>query len=324
MKTLSISCLICGLVLLGGVGIQAADKYPTRPIELVVPIGQGGNADLGARIYAEDLGNTLKTRVNVVNRPGGSGIEGVSYVIGAEKDGYVLLHTPGTPLTIMPAISKEVTYDPLKDLIPIGHFASVPSLFAVRSDSPIKTLAEMIDYARNNPNKLRNAAAGIGNESYFNLTILCSKLGIKITTVPFSGGGDALPALLGGHVDMATLSLTTLGPHIKAGKVRALTITSKERAPNFPEIPTTAELGYPYVNIVVWSGLFAAAGTPQPVTDVLVQAFQKVLKSPEVVKRAVKAGFTVEYKNPEEFRPFVEAQIRAIQEVVKFANLEKK
>jgi tripartite-type tricarboxylate transporter receptor subunit TctC len=263
-------------------------------------------------------------RVNVVNRAGGSGIQGITYVINADKDGYTLLHTPGTPITIMPAISSEVTYNPLKDLIPLGHFASVPSLFAVRSDSPFKTLADLIDYARKNPNKLNNASAGIGNESYFNLSILSSKIGIKINTIPFKGGGDALPALLGGHVDMATLSLTTLGPHIKAGKVRALAIACKDRTPDFPQIPTTTELGYPYVNIVIWSGVFAPTGTPRSVTEVLVQALEKVFKNTEVMQRAIKAGFTVEYRNPEEFRNFVEAQIRVVEEVVKSANLTKK
>ncbi len=170
MKRYRLFGVICGLtylIFLGGV--YAQEKYPNRRIELVVPFAPGGHADILARIYNEDLARALKVPITIVNRGGGAGIEGTSYVIRAKKDGYTLLAAPGTPLVIMPNISNEVTYDPLKDLIPLGYFASVPNVFVVKSDSPFKTLDELIEYARKNPGKLKNGVGGIGTEAYFNL-----------------------------------------------------------------------------------------------------------------------------------------------------------
>jgi tripartite-type tricarboxylate transporter receptor subunit TctC len=322
MKTWQILCLVLAILCLAYVGgVQAQEKYPTRPIELVVPFAPGGNADSIARIYSEELGRNLNVQINVVNRGGGAGVPGTTHVINAKKDGYTLLAAPGTPLTIQPIISKEVPYDPIKDLIPLGKIASIPSAFTVRNDAPFKTLKELVEFARKNPGKIKNAAAGIGAESQFNLEILSAHNKIKITTVPFKSGGEALPALLGGHVDMTSISLQTVGPHIKAGKLLCLAITSKTRHPDFPGIPTTTELGFSHANLVIWTGMFAATGVPESVQKVLIPAVEKTFKNPEVVALAKKAGFTVEYMGPEELRKFLESEIRAIKKVAEEANL---
>ena len=324
MKALRIVWLICGIICVAYLAVaQAQEKYPNRPIELVVPMAPGGNADVIARIYSEELARILKVPVNVVNRGGGAAIQGTTYVINAKKDGYTLLAAPGTPITIMPTISSEVTYDPLKDLIPLGQIASIPSLFAVQSESPFKTLDELIEYARKNPGKLKNCAAGLGAESQFNLEILSAHNKIKITTIPYKSGGEALPALLGGHVDMASLSLSTLGSQIKAGKLRGLAIASKARHPDFPNIPTTAEVGHGYVCLLIWTGAFAPAGVPQSILDVLIPTIEKTFKHPDVVDRAKKASFTMEFRGPEEFRKFIESDIKVVQQVAKDANIPK-
>ncbi|MFB3886901.1 MAG: Bug family tripartite tricarboxylate transporter substrate binding protein [Thermodesulfobacteriota bacterium] len=325
MKRCGIFWLACGLVLLtSSVGVQAQEKYPNRAIELVVPVAPGGSVDTATRIYSDDLARALKVPVTVVNRAGGTGIIGAAYVAAAKKDGYTLLQGSSNSIITMPVISKEATYDPVKDFAPIGYFVSVPSMFCVRVDSPFKTLAELLDYARKNPGKLKNGAAGVLSESQFNMEILLSYNKIVIKTVPYKGGGEALPALLGGHVDLATISLTTLGPQVKAGKLRALAVTSKVRHPDFPDIPTTTELGYPYADFNVWNGLFAPAGVPQSVLDVLVPTVEKIFKSPEVVNRAKQAGFTVEYMNPDELRKFVESKMEVTRKIAKEANLIKK
>lgn len=325
MKGCRILGLVCGFTILAFLGgVQAQEKYPNRPIELVVPMAPGGSVDTATRIYSEDMARVLKVPVTVVNRAGSTGIQGAIYVTKAKKDGYTLLQGSGNSLITMPVVSKEATYDPLRDFFPIAHFVSVPSMFAVKIDSPFKTLEEMIDYARKNPGKLKNGAAGILSESQFNLEVLCSYNKIIIKTVPYQSGGEALPALLGGHVDLATVSLATLGPQVKAGKLRGLAVTSKTRHPDFPDIPTTAELGYPYANFRVWNGLLSPAGVPQSVLDVLIPVAEKVFKTPEVVDRAVKAGFTVEYMNPEELRKFMVTQIETTKKVAIEANLIKK
>ena len=314
-KFLSVG-LVIGLVLLGSfVGVPAEDKYPSRPIELVVPFNPGGSADVAARCYSDDLAKILDVPVNVVNRAGGTGIQGTTYVINSKKDGYTLLGSTDTPLLIMPVINKEVTFDPLKDVTPIGFFGSVYSVFAVRSDSPFKTLKELIDYARQNPGKLKNGAAGLGTEAQFNLEVLCSKEKIKIITVPFKSGGETAVALLGGHVDMSTNSVASLGQHIKAGKLRGLAVASKKRHRDFPDIPTTLELGYPEVNFAVWTAVFAPSGVPQQVMDVLVPAVEKALKDPEVIKRGLNAGMEIEYMGPQELQKHLESEIQVVKKV---------
>ncbi len=306
-----------------GVG-HSQERYPSRPIELVVPFSAGGSADIAARIYSEELSRALKVPINVINRAGGAGIQGTAYVVRGKNDGYTLLAAPSTAIIVMPVISNEVTYDPLKDLVPLAHFVSAPTVFDVRADSPFKTLGELIEYARKNPGKLKNATGGIGTESHLNLEILCNRVGVKITTVPFASGGEAVPALLGGHVDMSSQTLITEAPHIKAGKLRGLALASPARHPDFPDIPTTAELGHPNVNLRVRFGVFAPAGVPQSALTVLNPALEKVLKNPEVIERAKKALLTVEYMGPEEFRKFIESEIRIIEKAAKDAHVGKK
>jgi tripartite-type tricarboxylate transporter receptor subunit TctC len=325
MKRWRICWLVCGftfLTFLGGT--QAQEKYPNRPIELVVPMAPGGSNDTSARIYSDDLAKALKVPINVVNRAGGTGIIGATYVVKAKKDGYTLLQGSANSIITMPVISKEATYDPLKDFIPLGHFVSVPSVFAVRTDSPFKTLQELIEYARKNPGKLKNGAAGILSESQFNMEVLCTQEKIVIKTVPYNSGGEAMPALLGGHVDLSTVTLTTLAPQIKAGKLRGLAMTSKTRHPDLPDVPTTAEIGYPNIRFSTWFGIFAPAGVPNSVVDILVPTLEKIFKDPEVGQRAIRSGFTVDYKDPEELRKFVETQMQITEKVAREANLIKK
>jgi tripartite-type tricarboxylate transporter receptor subunit TctC len=325
MKGLRVFWLMCGLISFTFIGVcLAQEKYPSRPIEMVVPFGAGGSADVAARAYGDDLSKALKVPVNIVNRAGGTGIQGVTYVVKGKKDGYTLLGTTDTPLIIMPAISKEVTYDPLKDVIPIGYLGFAPSIFAVRSDSPFKTLKELIEYARQNPGKLKNGAGGLGTESYFNVELLCFKEKIKITSIPFQSGGEALPALLGGHVDMSSNTLATLSPQIKAGALRGLAIAAKKRHPDFPDIPTTTELGHPEINFAVWFAVFAPTGVPQQVVDVLVPAVEKVFKNPDVVQRATKVGIDVDYMGPNELRKHMESELKTVEKVARDANIPKK
>lgn len=324
MKRYLFFTAICALVYLVSPAGTQAKGYPDRPVELVIPMAPGGGADVSARMFSDELGKALKVPIIVVNRAGGSGVQASLYVARGRKDGYTLFLGSGTSLIVMPIINKEATYDPLKDFIPIAQFVSVPSAFVVRSDSPFRTLNDLIEYARANPGKLKNGAGGLGTESYFNLALLCAKEKIKITTIPFKSGGEALPALLGGHVDMASNTITTVGPQIKAGKLRGLAITSDKRVPDFPDIPTTAEAGMPDINFRTWFGLFAPAGTPQSVINVLVPAAAKVFKNPEILQRAVRAGFVADYKAQAEFRTFIKNRQETAGKVAQEAGLSKK
>ncbi len=325
MRGIRSFCLVSALIFLAFLGVAPAqEKYPTRAIELVVPFAPGGTADVGVRSYSDNLSKLLGVPVNVVNRAGGTGIQGTTYVAKGKKDGYTILATTDTPLLVMPVISsKEVTYDPLKDFIPIGYFGYAPSIFAVRSDSPFKTLADLVDYARKNPGKLKNASTGLGAEARFNLDLLCHKENIKIPSIPFESGGQAVTALLGGHTDMSSNSLASLSPHLKAGKIRGLAISMKTRHPEFPDIPTTGELKYPDVNFVVWLAVFAPTGVPKQVVDTLIPAVEKAFKAPEVIQRGSNAGLIIDYMGPDETRKLMEKGLPLVKQVAAEAGLIK-
>jgi tripartite-type tricarboxylate transporter receptor subunit TctC len=325
MKKRLIVGLVLGVALFAFVNMgQTQDKYPSRAIELVVPWGPGGTTTVAARIYSEDLTKVLKVPVNVVNRPGGGGVQGTTYVAKAAKDGYILIQGSGDTHTLAPNLSKEVTYDPIKDFTPLAYFSSIPIVFTVRTESPFKTFGELIDYAKKNPGKLKNGASGVGTEGEFNLEIISMREKYKIVTIPFDGGGQSIAGILGGHVDMSSNQISQMIPHIKAGKLRGLAVTSKTRHPEFPDIPTTTELGYPEANIQMWNGVFGPAGLPQPVVSVLVDALEKSFKNPEVIQRAQKAGFSVDYKGPEELSKFLETELRMIEKVAKDTNQYRK
>jgi len=317
--------VVCGLALfvVAG-GVQAQEKYPSRSIELVVVVAPGGSGDLSCRSYSEELARVLKVPVTVVNRPGGSGVQGTAYVVRAKKDGYTILHDNESPTITLPIISKEATYDTLKDLIPLGHFASIHNVIAVRSDSPFKTLEELVEYARKNPGKLRSSSGGLWNASHVDLEIFCANANIKIVTIPFASSGEALPNLLGGHLDLMSSTTSTVGPHIKAGKLRGLAYTTKTRDPNYPDIPTLTELGYTHESYAGWFGVFAPAGVPQEVLNVLIPAVEKTFKNPEVVQRAAKVGVTARYMGPEEFRKYMESQRAIMEKIARDNNLIKK
>jgi tripartite-type tricarboxylate transporter receptor subunit TctC len=315
-------CLVTLLMLTGAA--QAQEKYPDRDIQLVIPMGPGGSTDQLGRVYADQLAKELKVSISSVNREGGTGIQGTAFVIKAKKDGYTLLVGSVPALVFQPVVSNEVPYDPFKDLTPLGQMATVPLVIAVRSDSPIKTLDELVEYARKNPGKLKNSVGGLLTDSHFMMEVLGYNKNIKITTVPFKSGAESMAALLGGHVDMAADTLTSLRSQITAGKFRALSISSKTRHPDFPNIPTTAELGYPALDLVAWWGLFVATGVPQTALNVLVPALEKASQNPDVVQRVTRLGFTSEYKTPEEFRKMMMAETRMVEKVAAEANLIKK
>ena len=321
----SVVALVCGLAFLGFVGgLQAQEKFPSRPVELTVVMAPGGVADLSARIYSEELNKLLKVPVTVVNRAGAGGTSGTAYVTRAKKDGYTLVQVNEGPILTMPIISKEVTYDPLKDLMPLAHFVTMPSFIAVRSDSPFKTLDDLVAYAKQNPGKLRNSTGPMWTASHVGLDLFCTAANIKIITIPYGSGGEAVAALLGGNLDLVSLVPSAVAPHIKAGKIRALAFTSKTKDPNFPDVATTNQLGYRHENFDGWLGVFAPSGTPQQALDVLVPALEKTFKNPEIVERFAKIGCIVQYMGPKEFKSYIETRIPIMRKIAQDANLIQK
>jgi tripartite-type tricarboxylate transporter receptor subunit TctC len=309
-------------IFLFGVGIASSqEKFPVRAIEMVIPFAPGGATDVGSRIVADELSKVLKVPVTPVNKPGASGTTGAAYILKLKRDGYAVFAATGGPVINAPIILPDVAYNVFKDFTPVAYFASVPNVFVTKSDSPWKSLTDVIEYAKKNPGKVTCGSAGTGTESHFNFEILKSLTKLDMIHVPFKSGGDVVPQVLGGHVSMGVNVIAAAGPQIKAGTLKGLGVTSPKRLKDYPNLPTTAELGFPQVNVSTWLGYLVASGTPESAVKILASAFEKAIQEPGLVERAEKAGYIVEHKNPQEFRKYLEELHATVSKVAKEAGI---
>jgi tripartite-type tricarboxylate transporter receptor subunit TctC len=278
-----------------------AQVYPVHPINLIVPLDTGSAGDMTARVFADELSKKLKTSVVVINRPGAGTTSGTDAVVKSKKDGYTLLYATTASVVYAKAANPEsVPYDPLRDLEPLGLQCFFPCVWAVQQTSPWKTFDDLIEHAKRNPGVIRVSTPGLGATDHFNLEIVKSLTGTEFNMVPFKSGNAALTALLGGHVDVASVANPMVTPHVKSGKLRMLLLTKKMA--EFADIPTIADLGYKEELLSPWFALFAPVGIPEEVKRILVPAIEKALKNPELEAKIQKLGFINEYRSPEELR----------------------
>jgi tripartite-type tricarboxylate transporter receptor subunit TctC len=249
----------------------AAEVYPSRPIRIIAPIAAGGPSDTAARLFAQALGYQLGQTVIVENRTGGGGVIGTDVAAHARPDGYTLLLSIAATFTIIPAIEK-VNYNPEKDFVPLGQIWYAPQALVVSAQSKIKSVADLVSYARTNPGKLTFGSAGIGTTTYLSIMLLAREAGIKVIHVPYRGTSESLKDVLGGQIDAIFGDVSTLAPLVHAGSLTALAITAPQRSTLLPNVPTMAESGLPNVRTVNWYGLHALAGTPPAVLDRLKSA----------------------------------------------------
>jgi tripartite-type tricarboxylate transporter receptor subunit TctC len=298
--------LVIGLFLLIGSAVPFsgevfAQGYPNRPIQLVIPSTPGASLDIIGRVVAEELGKILKVQVIAMNKPGASMTLGTNAVVTAKKDGYTLLYANTTAIVYSRVPAPDlVPYDPVKDLEPLGMHLWIPLAIGVRQDAPWKTFPELIDHAKRNPGKLRLSLHSVGAIDHFNLEIIKSLTETQFNMVPFKGPAEALTALLGGHVDVTSVALNLLIPHLQAGKMRALLVTRKW--PDLPNVPTITELGYKQELGAGWFAFYAPTGIPEEVKATLVKAFETVAKNPELKSKIDKMGFTTDHKSPAELK----------------------
>jgi tripartite-type tricarboxylate transporter receptor subunit TctC len=269
-----------------------AQDYPTRPVTFVVPFPPGGITDNGARAVARVLSEKLGQQVIVDNKPGAAGIVGTEYVANAKKDGYTFLYAANGIVTY-PLLYKKLSYNPKRDFIPVHGFMSSPMLVMVRADSPYRTLGDLIDFARKNPEKLTYGTAGTGSTQHFLGELLQKEAGVKLTHIPYKGLAPALTDLLAGAIDISFDYAAIMKAQIDGGKLRALGVSSKERLVNMPDIKTLPELGLPGAVFTGWATIVLPAGTPQAVVDRLADAFGKSLEDPAVVKYVNDQGASV-------------------------------
>ena len=306
----------------GFIGQAAAQgAYPSKTVTMVVPTAAGGTTDLSARMLAQALAPVLGQAVVADNKGGGNGNIAASVVKRAEADGHTLFMQYSGYHVISPHLTKQKQWEQA-DFQPVANVISAPQIIVVRNDLPVKTLAELIAYAKANPGKLNYASSGNGSLQHVTGAMLEQQGGIKMVHVPYKGTGPALQDLLGGQVDLTFGTAPPFMPHIASGKLRVLAVTGKQRLPSLPDVPTTAEAGYPKVDATSWFAVFAPAGVSKAVVDKLTADIRTVVQSPTFQQKAQEQGATADYQTPAQLGDKVRADLANWATVVKTSKIE--
>lgn len=302
-------------------GGAIAQAYPAKPITLVVPAAAGGTTDLAGRMLAQGLSSVVGQQVVVDNKGGGNGAIAASIVKRAPADGYTLLMQYSGYHVISPHLMKQRQWE-LADFQPIANILSAPQIIVVRDDVPVKTLAELVAYAKANPGKLNYASSGNGSLQHVTGAMLEQQASIRMVHVPYKGTGPALQDLLAGQVQLTFGTAPPFMQHIAGGKLRVLAVTGKERLPSLPEVPTTAEAGYPSLTPTSWFALFAPAAMPRGIAAKLAADVQKVMADPAFRQKALDQGATADYQSPPQLGEKVSTDYAEWAKVIKASKIE--
>ena len=296
-----------------------AQDYPTKTIQIINPFPPGAVTDIVARLLAPKMSTLLGQQVVIVNKPGGGGAVGIQAARDSAPDGYTILVTP-PPIVLIPIVNKNSGFA-MKDFVPLTLATSSPNTTVVKGDAPWKSLEDVIAEAKKTPGQLTYGSAGPGTTPHFIGELVKLKTKIDMTHVPLGSESAAATAVLGGHVNIAFLTLGTTRSHIEAGTMRALAVASNRRLKDFPNVPTTVEKGFSELNLKIWVGFFAPAKTPPAIAKRLAGAIGESLKDPEVVALIEKAQALVENLGPQEAAKFLAEEERKWSEVAKVAKI---
>ena len=319
-----VRALACALALLSPllISLTWAQSYPSRPIDFIIPLAAGDATDTAARAIAERLSRDLNVPIVPVNKPGAGGALGTDLIVNAPKDG-TTIGIPNNAALVFRALLEpsSANHDPLTDLTPLALAMRSPSVLVVGAEQPFRSFAEMVAYSKTNPGKVRIGTAGIGSVGDFCVQTINSLTGAGLVMVPFKGAVPAVTAMRGAHIEGVVLALGTMVGHLQSGVVRGIVISSKW--PDFANIPTMEELGYRQPLFGVWTGIFAPAGVPAEVTQVLVPALERAIRAPDLAAKLKPLGILADYAPPDKLVAEMKDEQERVRKIGKAAGLLK-
>ncbi|MFC7738146.1 Bug family tripartite tricarboxylate transporter substrate binding protein [Roseomonas sp. GCM10028921] len=328
MKPSSAGCPIgrrTTLLAAGGLGLpgaaRAQERFPNRPVTLVVPTPAGGGTDFAARLISEPLSTLLGQPVVVENRPGGNDLIALMYVTRAKPDGHTLLMGYSGTMAGRAAINGTGSISTANDFVPIGQVSDTPQLFVIHPSLPVRTLPDFIAYAKASPGKISYASAGAGSMHHLGTELLKARTGIDMVHVPYRGTGETISDLIAGRVQFYMNSPPPLVQLVRDGKVRALCVSSNERHPGLPDVPSLTEAGMRDMPLNVWFAVFAPEGVPNSVQQQLSIALQRILSDDGLRRRGFDAGSLVRFAGPQEVTERLRTEIAAWRETARTANI---
>jgi tripartite-type tricarboxylate transporter receptor subunit TctC len=315
------AALLASASMLGTAHAQAQADYPNKPIKLIVAFPPGGTSDVMGRLMAEEMGKVLKQAIVVENIAGAGGIVGMERTLKLPADGYTIIQTGVGQSAVAHGLDPNLKYNSLTDFIHLSQVNSGPNVLVVHPSQPFKTVKDIVDFAKKNPGKLdygfTHAASG-----HMAMELFKQTTGIFLTGIPYKGGGPMLNDLLAGTIPMFFLNQDAVLPHVRAGKLRAIAVTSKERNPLYPDVPTVAESGYKGFEATSWSGLSVAKGTPQPIVDKLEAAIAQAMQSPSFKQRLTSVGFVIPPTGSKHYNAFIKSELDQWTRVIKTAGIK--
>jgi tripartite-type tricarboxylate transporter receptor subunit TctC len=320
---------VLGLALAAGIALaprmaQAQDAWPSRSITFVVPYAPGGYTDLVARVTARYVEKALGKPVVIDNRGGAGGIVGTQLVATSAPDGYTFCVCSIGAISIA-SFAQKIPYDPVQDLAPVGIVSSIVQAVIVKKDLPVKSMAELVSYAKANPGKLNYGTSGVGGLTHYSVELFQARTGTKAVHIPFKGGAPSTAAVVSGEVDFAFSNMTDALPQIEAGTVRGLAVTSLGRSPYFPDLPSVNEAVVPGFIAETWNGIMAPAKTPAAIIQKLADILIKMADDPEVKETMRKAGANTVKTTPDQFRTQIQQEMEQWKPLIaEIAEREKK
>ena len=319
---MKIRSLLAGAALALAATVAAAAGYPERPVTLVVPFPPGGSTDMIARILGAKLQDKMGGTFIVENKAGATGTIGATFVARAKPDGYTLLVSSLAPFAVNPFLQKSLPYDPVKDLDPVSILVQAPNVLVANPKVPVSTLADVIAFLKKNPDQVSFASSGAGSSDHLTAELFWQATGTHGLHVPYKGGGPAIQDLMGGQVQMSFQNLNAVISQIKAGSLKAIAITSKQRSPLLPDVPTLEESGVRNADVYSWQAIAGPRGLPADVKAKLHEAVVAAMNDPDAKKRLTDLGFEIVANTPEQFAQFQKQELARWQKVITTAHIQ--